>query len=745
MNLDRKKLIELLPAIYRIRDRDAGEPLERLMAVIAEQIEVLQDNVDQLYDDQFIETCAEWVVPYIGDLVGARGIRDVNATGFSARAYVANTLALRRRKGTISVVEQIAADLTGWPASAVEFFLRLAWSQWMNHIRKDAIAWFDVRDSAAVARIGTPFERSLRTADVRRISSGRGLHNIPNIGIFLWRIGAYSLTASPAYWAGAGCWLFSPLGHDAPLFSLPVTEDEITHLATRENVPVPITRRELASDTAAWYGESKSILVRLGGIPVALENVESCNLSGPLGSWEHVPVPPNMLSIDPVLGRLALPDDATIVSLWVGANKTTLAPDPNDSRRYTFGGALPAKFAIRVGGVDVVRIDDEHPTDDRLVPAANPTKPVDDKLLVDMNTGALLFPAIPSPPLVTFHYGMPGDIGGGEYERQASFSDIDAKPILVPDQHPTIAKALIALGTNNGIIEIRNSGRYPETLAIALAANQRVEIRSANNARATIVLSDSATISGGSDSELMLNGLLIASDNLTVGGDLAVLSIRHCTLVPGLSLTYDGDPVHPGEASVIVDADSDSLAIEIASSITGALDVHGEAGEMKITDSIVDAFRETAYAIADRHSVGPNTSAPKTTIERCTIFGRVKVRELTLASNTIFRDRVSVDRRQIGCVRFSYVTRGSSTPQRYKCQPELRPNVRLAFVSTRYGTPAYTQLAFSTDVTITTGADNECEMGVWCALEGARREANLRAALDEYLRFGLEAGIFHVT
>jgi len=246
MNLDRKSLVALLPAIYRLRDREQGEPLAKLLSVLAEQLEVLQENLDQLYDDQFIETCAEWVVPYIGELVGARGVRDVGATGFSARSFVANTIAYRRRKGTPAMLEQLARDVTGWNAAVVEFFLRLAWTQNVNHVRRDAPAWIDLRDRAALETLHTPFERAMRTVDVRRIRGGRGKHNIPNVGLFLWQIEAYSLTSSPAVAVDAQRWMLSPLGNDAPLFSLPKTETEISHLAERDNVPMPITRRELA-------------------------------------------------------------------------------------------------------------------------------------------------------------------------------------------------------------------------------------------------------------------------------------------------------------------------------------------------------------------------------------------------------------------------------------------------------------------------------------------------------------------
>ena len=47
-----------------LRDKRLRGPLDALVAVIAEQVAVLEADLDQLYDDQFIETCADWVVPY---------------------------------------------------------------------------------------------------------------------------------------------------------------------------------------------------------------------------------------------------------------------------------------------------------------------------------------------------------------------------------------------------------------------------------------------------------------------------------------------------------------------------------------------------------------------------------------------------------------------------------------------------------------------------------------------------------
>ena len=115
----RDRLYNLLPALYRLRDQEPAqaEALRALMALIEQQFLLLEADVDQLYDDAFIETCQEWLVPYIGDLLGVRPLQDIPTAApqqltsaqtapYSRRAYVANTLAYRQRKGTATVLEQ---------------------------------------------------------------------------------------------------------------------------------------------------------------------------------------------------------------------------------------------------------------------------------------------------------------------------------------------------------------------------------------------------------------------------------------------------------------------------------------------------------------------------------------------------------------------------------------------------------------------------------------------------------------
>jgi hypothetical protein len=135
---------------------------------------------------------------------------------------------------------------------------------------------------------------------------------------------------------------------------------------------------------------------------------------------------------------------------------------------------------------------------------------------------------------------------------------------------------------------------------------------------------------------------------------------------------------------------------------------------------------------------------------------------------------VRSEKKQRGCVRFSYVPPGSLTPRRFRCQPDLEIATQIdaaeraangpisqarinairasvlswlvpSFSSLRHGEPGYAQLHNSCPRQIRTGASDESEMGVFHDLFQPHRETNLSVRLEEYLRFSLEAGSFYET
>jgi hypothetical protein len=721
MSFDARALFELLPAILRIRDQsravvtpgllNAGDrvalaaldakvaagfslsvieaqqrdllqqsalagPLASLLALFAEQFAVLQEDLDQLYDDQFIETCADWVVPYIGELVGSRALHGIPKIA-SPRAQVAHTIAYRRRKGTVPVIEQVARDVTGWNASAVEFFQRLIVTQYMNHLRPQCAAAPDLRRWEALEQVGTAFDPIMRTIDVRRIAHQRGRYNIPNVGVFLWRLDAYPLTASPAVPLDPQRWRFHPLGIDQPLYNNPVTEDEITDLATPLNVPRPIGRRVLFEHLADYYTGTDDITKSLrlyedstgDFVRVDPANVRVCNLADSGAGWAHVPAA-GTYAIDPALGRIALA--------------------PNLAGRK-------------------IRVE--------------------------------------------FHYGFSAEMGGGEYERAASFASTGSPLVrYVPDEFTTIQAALTALN-GAGVVEITDSGHYAETLSIHAVTDKRIELRAANSHRPTLILGGPMTLSGDARSEIRLNGLLIAGAGLQAmggGNQLRKLHIAHCTLVPGLELFPDCTPKSPGAASLT--ADAPDLEITIESSIVGTLFIDSRV-MVGAHNSIIDATAATRVAYAAPGGTGPG--APLR-LDACTVIGKLHALTFPLVSNTILlADLASGDtwtapvlaaRRQEGCIRFSYAPQSARVPRRYHCLPESAPSPELAtprFASLRYGFAAYGQLARSSGERLLTGADDEGEPGAFHSLYRPQRETNLRVRLGEYLRAGLEAGIFY--
>jgi hypothetical protein len=148
------------------------------------------------------------------------------------------------------------------------------------------------------------------------------------------------------------------------------------------------------------------------------------------------------------------------------------------------------------------------------------------------------------------------------------------------------------------------------------------------------------------------------------------------------------------------------------------------------------------------------------------------VHAILRGEDSIFADGLHVMRRQIGCVRYSYVPRGCGTPPRYRCQPDLaiaamdariaktnvtdldlvqrfeddaELRVRPQFDTTRYGTPPYCRLALTCAPEIRHGATDESEMGVYHDLFAPQREDNLRAVLDDFVPASMAGGVFFAT
>ncbi|MGI9102242.1 MAG: hypothetical protein ACR2IF_07330 [Terriglobales bacterium] len=737
MSLDLEKIYSLLPAIYRVRDVELAEqlggfldpseaeelqqliaiqtprtarqesrivelqdkrrrgPLKALFSILSEQVEVLEASLEQAYDDQFIETCQEWVVPYLADLVGARGIYEFPNAPFSMRALVANTISYRQRKGTVSVLEKLARDVTGWDAAVVEFFQVLGVSQYMNHVRPQNLATASIR-GADRQLLNTPFDRTAHTAEVRNIESRRGKYNIPNVGIFLWRIRANPITHAPAFRVDDRRYLFDAIGRDTQLYTRPKTLSPDSALSGPLNVPMPISRRRLDSNLADCGAISlngapittiePSIVLYVDidpGSPPAALPARACYLADDpsSGGWAHEP--DDAIGIDPVLGRIALPSNFPPVS--------------NVRVQYHYG------FPANLGGGEYARRLASDAAIFIKVPGDAPTIQQGLELARTRITGSSQSAIV--------------EIQNNDYYFETPCVDVPA-------------------GAN---IELRAHDKVRPVLV--LSGDMIVTGREGNDAESSFAM-DGLLVAGG-------NLIVPANNSAGAPNQLRRVHLRHCTWSPAATPAISGSLAH-GPTRLHVESADTELCLDHC--ISGAIEIADEASAI-LCNSIVDSLAATnvAYAGLDGASAG----APLR-IQNTTIIGKIHALYIDLASNVIFVSAnaagdtwgpVVADQVQRGCVRFSYVPDGSLVPRTYRCHPSKDddPKPRPQFTSLRFGDAAYCQLAPQSGVAITAGADDGSEMGAFHDVYQPQREANLRGSLQEYLRFGVESGTFFVT
>jgi hypothetical protein len=502
------------------------------------------------------------------------------------------------------------------------------------------------------------------------------------------------------------------LGIDAPLFNAPSSEVSISHIAEPVNVPEPLRRRPLYDELEALRQASVD-----GGLPTV-----------PPTYFADLPA-----SSDPAAGhvlRVFVADAEITPDLILICDLGDWTPPP-DSKPYR-----PTSKAR----------DDTSPDLTREI-----------RVAVDPVLGRLAFPATSVPAAdvtvrVDYAYGFPDNLGGGPYAR----TDIP-QPTVPVETMLDLSNELTSLaGAGDKVIEIGNSATLVGNLVIALDPGQRVTIQAATGQRP--VIDGNVTITASDEGRVTLDGLLISGRVLVNGPQTASVILRDSTLVPAAAPSLEWLALGAGRLLVLDRA------------ITGRLRT-GDGVQLDIRDSVIDAQDDAAFAIAA--SDDGVTEADRITIARSTVIGAVHVREIDLAEESIFTGVVTSERRQQGCLRFCYLPAGSHTPRQYRCQPGLavreaidaakrdnpaislpdqdaiadavRSRVEPSFTTDEYGQPAYLQLDLDTPAEISGGAEDGAEMGVYHDLFQAQRESNLRARLDEYLRAGLEAGIFYAT
>ena len=485
------KLWALLPEVYRNDDSlalDEPGPLRELLERIAVQVAVVRRSLDRLWDDQSIESCDDWVIPYIAALVDTNLVPAMDARG--QRLDVANTINYRRRKGTLGLVEQLAADVTGWECRAVEFFRRLgrrrhgldpelgrpADSDDPSSARRFQLAeglagqltgtaaggLADLRVAAGAAATGTAFDEFHHRVDVRRGVGALGWYGIHKVGLFLWRARSIEVDrATPVPVAGCpGHFSFDPTGRQIALWQAdarpPEGYGEHWRPLAQWQVPGPLS--QLVYDAVRAGHET----------PV------------PAGAWSDPAASlwPRSLSVSPVGAGAPLAEKD--VEVW-----------PEVGRFEVGGGAQ-----VEAG----------------------------------------------------YHYGLASLIGAGPYDRRRIGVDAAAEPLPV-----TRVDGGSAIDLRNALAALAGSGTVVVTdgltsTAVANVGSAGVPIvdivvRATDERRAVVRLGGGAgpwvflgsTAPERADARLRLDGILLAGQDVVLRGGFDEVVLSCCTLDPGTS------------------------------------------------------------------------------------------------------------------------------------------------------------------------------------------------------------------
>lgn len=692
------KLWNLLPAVYRAQDTDrfdSNGPLREIVNRIGATAGALRRSIDRLWDDQSIETCDDWVVPYIGALLDANLVPGLDPRG--QRLDVAKTIYYRRRKGTVAILEEIAADITGWDAKIVEFFRRLGRTRHgldppigaaaanpgiaalqlaeglVGPLTGTGIGGFaDLRNAYGARQAHSAFDEFFHTADLRQGRGRLGWYGIPRLGIFLWRLLSLPVgPVTPVPVLGCPGWFtFDPTGRDVPLFAPSRSADAFGNWVSPDeaSLPTPISQTLLDADLAAPSS-------RL--YPAALAVQQS--LTAPPSLDE---IPAAALLIRPERGRFchaagSPPPSGEIVASYCYGFPSEIGAGPYDRRVGTIAVERPAVAAMLSGG-SVLPVP--LPASGTVVFADSLTYAGIDDVTV---SGSLTLAAGPRQrPLIRLPGGAATFVG-----TEGSCLTLDG------------------LFISGGDLVLR--GSFDEIVLSCCTLDPGSAARGADPETSSPPASPFAVAADGRP---------LAPTRLWIEGQVKRLTADRCVLGP---IRTSGD---------------------------------GLVETLAIGNSIVQAIptspglAEAALALADG----------SVSLSRCTMLGQIAVHRLE-ASECILQQLAQVDDAQNGCVRFTAWADGSVLPRKFE---SVRiPQGAALFTNVDFGAPGYGQLLPLADEailppatpdgapqnTISEGASDGAEMGAYARDKNPIKARALLIKFDEFMPAGLVPVVIPVT
>ena len=669
----------LPPAMRDAPAEDGGAPrlLDLLLEGVDRQRRLLEDDIDQVWQDLFIESCADWAVPYIASLVGLQPDAE--------RLEVAFAIALRRRKGTPAALEDFAEVLTGLVARVIEGWQVTTWAQRLRHPPPPRVASVDLRDTSRF-RIGTPFDRVRRSVT----PSGPYEPRAATVIVWPWEVRTYhAVQAAPL--PEAERFALHPLGGEAPPYLNPAPR------SLRSGGPLTRTGDELDAPVRATYRLLQA-LAAPGQITYATNWTVSAD---------------HPLAQEPEPGRpvlLSLEADGTPIP-WTALRFGSLPP----------GAAAPAPPAAGEAVVDVSRGHVELGSDFAAPLRATWHRPTPGGL------GALASDGDADPSARVTIAVNPALPAGGRIVHTLADAFVQGEALSAgqdPDastpEHPDVE------------IRIETSDRLAAPPPVALTPTlKRWRVVAPRGMTPTV---DGPLALDLEDACLTLEGFAVAG-SLTLGKGLDGVELVSLTLSPP-----DGGQllVEPGAWALTLSArhcvlgairaDLGAFPIVLSDCV-----VDGTGARLRVCGG--DPGGTPSEAVAARTGFAPAVQA-----DGVTFVGAMRA-ESADAVDCLFAGGIDVVEQQEGCLRTCFlgpdVTTPPSHPVTYRCGPFPAPT----FVSIGFEAAGYYALDLASGHPLLEAASDSGEVGAQHHLHRAARLQRLRRRVHEFVPLGVRPGL----
>jgi hypothetical protein len=651
--------------------------LDLLLAGVDEQVEVLAADIDSIWDDLFIESCADWAVPYIGALVGL--------PPDASRLEVAYAVALRRRKGTPAALEDFAEIATGLTARVLEGWQLTLWAQRLGHPPPPRVASMSLADGSRF-RIGTPFDR------VRHSVTPSGPYNplAATAVVWPWQVASF-IAAEAAPTGDPRRFSLHPLGAEAPPYIEPqsgrTTAEQVSGvLRTRTgdelDAPVRATYRvfeALAAPGQIAYGTNWTIdpahplaQVLAPLQPVLLEL-----------SLDGVPIPWTSLRFGslPPGSPAPAPPTATQAVVDVARGRVELGSGLSGTLRSTWHRPLTGDLGPLSSDLD-----------------GNPAARV--VITVDPNA---------APDAVTAQ-----TLADGITKAEAQSAGLD----------PAESK----FGTPDVEIRLRTSDRLPAPPPQSFTPTLP---------RWRIVAERTMTPAIVGDLDLDLDGCCLELDGFYLSGDMILgkgfdgVALSFVTMNPAagstVSIAHDAwGLAFSAQRSILgaIRAELSSRPLTLTDSIVdafgSALRTCGDSGGGTVRDAVAAQVR----------------FAPALACSGVTFVGAVHTESID-AADCLFVDGVDAVQQQEGCIRHCYLGQNvpspAPLPPQYRCGPFPPP----VFASIGFEAAGYYALDMNRPQELLSAASDGGEIGAYNHLRRGARIARLRRRVHEFVPLGL--------